>query len=226
MFPDDLFQRNQAFVAHREASPLPHPDAVPLAVVTCFDPRLDSLLRPALGLDDDQGFFLRTPGAFVAPESSALRSLAIAVFMMKVRRIFVLGHSSCRMALFDTNTFIDTFRAREVRREAFGDGDLRTWAGAIANPRQGVLASASAIAAAPFLPDDLEIAAGVLDDTTGKIDVVLRPNEVPAALTSATQNPKTTNSDALEVESVEASELSMSSFIKDVANIKSDEEER
>ncbi|HEX9737454.1 MAG TPA: carbonic anhydrase [Thermoanaerobaculia bacterium] len=183
MFVDDLLERNRAFVARRQAQPLPPVEAVRLAVVGCYDPRLDPLLRPSLGLAEGQGFLFRTAGALVNAEGRTLRSLALAVYLFNVREIFVLGHTSCRMAAFDTAAFIEAFRRRGVPREGFGAGDLRAWAGAIASPRQGVLTSAAAIAAAPFLPRDLAIAGGVLDDATGEIEVVLRPGETVAAQT-------------------------------------------
>ena len=63
MWIDDLLERNGEFVQGRAARPLPRVEAVPLAVVACYDPRLDSLLRPALGLAEGDGFMLRTAGA-------------------------------------------------------------------------------------------------------------------------------------------------------------------
>lgn len=183
MFPDELSEKNRAWAAGRAAQPLPPAEAVRLAVVACYDPRLDPLLRPALGLAEGQGFLFRSAGARVTEDGRTLRSLAMAVYMFQVREILVLGHSSCRMAAFETRDFVAAFRARGVQREAFGDQDLRTWAGAIASPRQGVIESAAAIAEAPFLPRDLAIAGAVLDDTTGRIEVVLRPDEpIPDAI--------------------------------------------
>ncbi len=177
MFLDELLKRNRAFVKRHPAKPLPTAEAVSLAVVGCFDPRLDSMLRPALGLAEDEGFLLRTAGASVSATNGALRSLALAVYLFDVRRVLILGHSSCRMASFPTEEFIDAFRSRGVDREAFDDSDLRTWAGALASPRDGVLASLAAISEAPFLPDDLELAGAVLDDTTGQLEVVAKPGE-------------------------------------------------
>ncbi|MCP4663474.1 MAG: hypothetical protein GY856_49445 [bacterium] len=181
MFPSEILERNRAYVDQRTPEPLPAVEAVPLAIVSCFDPRLDPLLRPALGLREGEGFFLRTAGALLSPGDGALRSLAVAVYLFEVRQILIVGHTSCRMASFPTTSFIDAFRRRGVAREAFGDDDLRRWAGAIANPRQGVLATAAAIAGAPFLPRDLTIAGTVLDDTTGRLELVLRPDQRPSA---------------------------------------------
>jgi len=181
MFPDEILERNRAYVEQRTPEPLPAVEAVGLAIVTCFDPRLDPLLRPALGLREDEGFFLRTAGAMLFPDDRTLRSLAVAVYLLEIRQILIVGHTSCRMASFSTSSFIDAFRRRGVAREAFGDGDLRRWAGAIPSPRRGVLATAAAIADAPFLPAEMTIAGAVLDDTTGRLELVLRPDQRPAA---------------------------------------------
>ncbi|MCP3961774.1 MAG: carbonic anhydrase [bacterium] len=177
MLIDDLLKRNAAFVEGRAARPLPRAEQVPLAVVACYDPRLDALLRPALGLAEGEGFMLRTAGAAVPPTSHLLRSLAVAVYLFEVEEVVIVGHSSCRMASFPTDDFISAFRRRGVGRETFGAGDLRRWAGAIATPREGVLATAAAITGAPFLPPDLAIAGAVLDDESGRLEVILRPGE-------------------------------------------------
>jgi len=190
-FPDDLLERNLDFAAGRDARPLPPVEAIPLAVVACYDPRLDPLLEPALGVREGQIFLFRAAGAVVRPDTGLLRSLAMAVYMFDVRQVLVLGHSSCRMAQFTTSQFIDTFRARGVRRDAFGDGDLRAWAGAVPSPRDGVLGSVAAIAEAPFLPSDLEIAGAILDDASGEIELVVRPGEQ-----AAVRNPETAPEDA------------------------------
>ncbi len=175
MFLDDLLERNRAYAGGRKSEPLPPAEAISLAVVGCFDPRLDAMLRPALGLGEGEGFMLRTAGAVVTPAS--LRSLTLAVYLFEVERVLVVGHSSCKMAHFPTDAFIDAFRSRGVRRQAFGATDLRTWTGAIANPRQGVLSSIAAISEAPFLPADLTLAGAVLDDASGKLEVVFRPGD-------------------------------------------------
>ncbi len=179
---DDLLERNRAFAAGRTPQPLPAAEAVSLAIVACFDPRLDPLLRPALGLGEGEGFMLRTAGAVIAPGSQTLRNLALAVYLFEVDLVLIVGHSSCRMASFPTGELIDGFRRRGVSREAFGTGDLRHWAGAIATPRDGVQASAAAIAAAPFLPSDLAVCGAVLDDASGALELILRPGEpLPSA---------------------------------------------
>jgi len=177
-----ILDSNRAFLRGRKPAPLPPPETMRLAVVTCYDPRLDPLLLPALGLSPGEAFLLRTAGALVQPASSSLRSLMLAVFMFGVTEILIVGHTSCRMARFDTAAFVASFRGRGVPREAFGAEDLRAWAGAIADPRRGVQSSVANVLAAPYLPRDLAVSGAVLDDTTGALEVVDRSAEAVAGV--------------------------------------------
>src|SRR5262245_28793304 len=171
---DRILEHNRAFVARTAAREFPPAEQKRLAVVACYDPRLDVLLWPALGLTPGEAFMLRTAGALVAPKGGVMRSLGLAVFMFGVTEIVVVGHAACRMAQFKNNEFVDLFRARGVPREAFGPDDLREWAGAIQDPVRGVQASIRNIAAAPYLPKDVSVSGFVLDEATGELKLVQR----------------------------------------------------
>ena len=173
----EVLERNRAFLQGRAARPLPSPESVSLVAVACYDPRLDAFLRPALGLDDGRAFLIRSAGAVVAPSGDPLRSIALATYLFDAEEVLVVGHTSCRMAAFETARFIDAFRARGVARDAFGEADLRQWAGAIHDPAAGVRASVAALRAAPCLPKDLRVSGVVLDDSTGGLAVVVKPAE-------------------------------------------------
>ena len=184
MHLEGILERNRAFVRDRTPAPLPPPGKMDLAVVACYDPRLDGLLLPALGLSPGAAFLIRTGGALVRPSGGTLRNLGLAAFLFGITDVLVVGHTSCRMAGFDTSAFIEAFRRRGVPREAFGPEDLRAWAGAIPDPRRGVQMSVASILAAPFLPRDLTVAGLLLDDASGTLEVVVSPGESPAALTA------------------------------------------
>lgn len=188
-FLDAIVERNRVFVAGRAAQPLPPVEQLRLAVVACYDPRLDALFQPALGYAPGKTFLFRTAGALVQPSGATLRSLSMAVYMFGVTEVLVVGHTSCRMAAFETTEFIETFRRRGVTRDAFGPNDLREWAGAIASPRHGVEISVANIVAAPFLPRDLAVAGVVLDDETSALEVVVRPGETVVATAAPAQEP-------------------------------------
>jgi len=177
----EILERNRAFLAGRASKPLPPPESIHQLILACYDPRLDQLLHDALGLDHGDEFLVRSAGAVVTPSGDPLRSIALAVYLFDVKAIAVVGHTSCRMAAFETSAFIDLFRRRGVRREAFGHEDLRAWAGAIAGPARGVQASVAVLRGASCLPRDLEVGGLVLDDATGALEVVVRPDEVVSA---------------------------------------------
>jgi carbonic anhydrase len=180
MLLDAILERNRAYLDGRERRAWPPNPRVQLAVVACYDPRLDEMIPEAIGIQPGEAFVFRTAGAFLREGSASLRSLAMAIYFFDVNHVLVMGHRSCRMANFDTPGFIDAFRKRGVAREAFGSEDLRAWAGAIADPRRGVETTVANLRAAPFLPKDLSIAGVVLDDETGELEVVVRPGEEPA----------------------------------------------
>ncbi len=177
MLLDRILERNREYARGREVRPLPPPEVVRLALVACYDPRLDALLLPALGLGPGEAIVLRTAGAALGPDGPAMRSLALGVFLFGVTDVVVLGHTSCRMARFDTSEFIESFRGRGVPREAFGSEDLRQWAGAIPDPKRGVAWTVEAIRSAPFLPRDLAVSGLVLDDANGALETVVGPRD-------------------------------------------------
>jgi len=181
MLVDDILERNRGWVRGRRPQPLPPVATLRLAVVACYDPRLDPLLLPALGLEPGQAFLLRSAGALLQPGSNTMRSLGVAMFMFGVTEVLVVGHAACRMAAFDTAAFIEEFRRRGVPREAFGDDSLRTWAGAIPSVREGVVQSVTALREAVFVPKDVRVAGVVLDETTGALELVVRPDDAMAA---------------------------------------------
>lgn len=174
MVLDDVIAANQVWARGRSPRPLADDGGVGVAVVSCYDPRLDAILVDALGLVPGQAVLLRTAGARIPRSGDPLRSLALACFRYGIRDVLVVGHSTCRMAAFNASDFIDRFRSRGVPRSAFGDEDLRAWVGAEADPRSGVLASLAAIREAPFLPKDLVLAGAVLDESTGLLEIVHR----------------------------------------------------
>lgn len=178
---DEILERNRHFTAGKRAEPSRAPDSFPLIVVTCLEPAVDPLL-PALGLEAGEALWFRTAGAFVPGGSRTLRTLMVAVFLFDAREVVVLGHSSCRLASFDTSSFIDVFRARGVARESFGTHDLREWAGAIPSPRRGVELSVQNILSEPTRPKELPVSGAVLDDVSSAlspVSVSSAPSEAP-----------------------------------------------
>ena len=177
MFFDEVLASNQAFIRGRQSRPVAEPDPRHLAVLSCYDPRIDDLIRSSLGLAMGEAILVRSAGAGIRATGDPLRSLALAIYMFDVRETIVLGHTSCRMSRFENLAFVEAFRARGVARDAFGSEDLREWVGAIRNPAAGVRESVSVIRAAQCLPRDLVVSGLLLDDASGAVTVIVRPDE-------------------------------------------------
>lgn len=177
MLLDEVLERNRTFVRGGKVPPLASEPAARAIVVACFDPRLDDLLLPSLGMRPGEAIVLRTAGALVRPGNDPLRSITVAVHRFGIRDVLVVGHAGCLMAAFDTAVFIDSFRKSGVARDGFGPEDLRTWAGALASPAAGVEASVAAIRNARTLPHDLIVVGLLLDEKTGSLKTVVRPDQ-------------------------------------------------
>jgi carbonic anhydrase len=184
MLLDAILEQNRAFVRGRESRPFPAPEQIQALFVACYDPRLDPLLRPALGIVPEKSILLRTAGALVRPDGDPLRSITLGVHLFGVTDVYVVGHAACRMAAFSSPAFIDAFRARGVPREAFGAQDLREWTGAFNDPKLAIEASVRTLASAPTLPSDLVAGGLLLDETNGALEVIVQPTPL-ATLRSA-----------------------------------------
>ena len=74
-------------------------ESLPLAALTCIDPRLNKLFPGSLGLAEEQFIWLRNAGNVItSPTSSTVRSLAIAIFLKGAKEVAVIGHTDCKMA--------------------------------------------------------------------------------------------------------------------------------
>src|SRR2546430_14574176 len=71
-------------------------DELPLAALTCIDPRLNSLFPQVLGLRPEDFVWLRNAGNIVTgPVSSTVRALSLACLIKGAREIAIIGHTDC-----------------------------------------------------------------------------------------------------------------------------------
>ena len=70
MHLEEILRRNRNYRQARPPRPLPPPQSESLAVIACYDPRLDGMLRPALGLGESEGLLLRGQGPCLAARVS------------------------------------------------------------------------------------------------------------------------------------------------------------
>ncbi|MGH8941121.1 MAG: beta-class carbonic anhydrase, partial [Actinomycetes bacterium] len=90
----DVLAANSTFAAGFRAAPLAARAAKELAVLTCFDSRIDPLRM--LGLAPGDAKILRNAGGRVTED--VLRTLVVAVHLLDVRRVMIVEHTHCRVA--------------------------------------------------------------------------------------------------------------------------------
>src|SRR5882672_11643141 len=68
--------------------------SLPLVALTCIDVRLNPLMPSVLGIPEDQFIWLRNAGNIITgPNSSTMRSLALACAVKGAEEIAIIGHT-------------------------------------------------------------------------------------------------------------------------------------
>ncbi len=159
---DDLLDANAAYAKTFAEAGLAPVAARGVAILTCFDSRIEPLRM--LGLAKGDAKILRNAGARVTDD--VLRTLVLATYLLGVDRVFVVPHTRCRMAenseedihrVILDRAGVDT-RSLEFRTERDQVGALR-----------GDLVR---IRAYPLLPRDLAVGGAVYDVETGQLDPI------------------------------------------------------
>ena len=93
----DVLAANEAYAREFRLAGLESRAAKGLAVLTCFDSRIEPLTM--LGLAPGDAKILRNAGARVTDD--VLRTLVLASYLLGVDRAMVVAHTKCRMAAGD-----------------------------------------------------------------------------------------------------------------------------
>ena len=95
---EEMLRYNREFVARKgyeEFRTSKYPDKK-IAIVTCMDTRLTTLLPSALGLKNGDVKIIKNAGGTITnPFDSTMRSLLVAVYELGVEEIMVIGHTGC-----------------------------------------------------------------------------------------------------------------------------------
>jgi carbonic anhydrase len=159
---EDLLAANRRYARSFRLAGLDPRAAKQFALVTCIDSRIEPLA--ALGLAPGDSKILRNAGGRVTDDM--LRSLAIAVALLGVRRIAVMHHTSCAMG---------GRTDRELRTAVLGTATAAdgVWLGAMPDEAAALLADVEAVRRSPLIPARVVVAGWVYDVETGAIEPVL-----------------------------------------------------
>jgi carbonic anhydrase len=112
---DELLRRNAAYAAGFAAGGLSAPPALPVAVLTCMDARIDP--HRMLGLAEGDAHVIRNAGGVA--NDDAIRSLVISQRKLGTREVLVILHTDCGMRTFVEDVFAEQLEAETGVRPAW-----------------------------------------------------------------------------------------------------------
>lgn len=173
---DELLDGNRRFRAKEwdpTDSDLGAPPAKRLAVVACMDTRYN--VEKVLGLAHGDAKIIRNAGNMI--DDGTLRSLLVAVHLLKVERIAVMGHTRCGMTLVGRGDFQIANSINETTGIALNEvmrPDFQRWLGGFTDVAENVRRSLDILRNHPYLPDTVELIGLVYDNANGRVDPVDR----------------------------------------------------
>lgn len=149
-----------------------------LAILTCMDTRLTTLLPAALGLKNGDAKIIKNAGGLVlSPFDSAMRSLLVGIYELGVNQIMVVHHSECgachmsgkemKRLMFERGIPLE--RIETIERAGF---DVEYWLEGFHDTEASVRRTVDAIVNNPLVPSDVVVRGFVIDSTTGALSVV------------------------------------------------------
>jgi carbonic anhydrase len=170
---DAIVEANHRALAGDPAAGL-HPTdftcSLPVAALTCIDPRLNPLFPDILGLPKEQFVWLRNAGNIIhGPLTSTMRSLALACAIKGAREVAIIGHTDCHVGQTTTYKLTEAFRELGVERSKLPE-NLTEYFGLFASERQNVLTSVEHVRHSPLIGRKIPVHGLMVDVHTGKIE--------------------------------------------------------
>ena len=177
---DTMLEFNKGFVERKEYEAY-RTDKLPdkkLAVLSCMDTRLTSLLPAALNLKNGDVKIIKNAGAAIMhPFGSTMRSLLMCVYELGVREIAVVGHHDCGMQHLDPSAMKRRMRERGIPEERIRlveslGVNLDAWLTGFDSPTDSVRRTVAFIRNHPLMPGDILIRGFLMDPETGAVEAV------------------------------------------------------
>src|SRR5580700_8075995 len=124
---------------------------LPVVALTCIDPRLSRMFPGVLALPDEQFIWLRNAGNIITgPQTSTMRSIALACAVKGGREIALIGHTDCKIRHLTIGELTERFRALGVERRQLPE-NLTDYFGVFASERQNVVRGVDFIRQSPLI---------------------------------------------------------------------------
>lgn len=158
----DALAANSEYVTSFEYSELTGVAQRGLAIVTCMDSRITPLA--AVGMHSGDAKILRNAGARVTED--VLRTLVLATYLLGVKRILIMPHTNCRMAMGDEADI------HELIQNEFGTDTRSLEFRTVSDQTKALITDVNRVRAYPLLNKGTVVGGAIYDVATGKITPV------------------------------------------------------
>ena len=146
-----------------------------IAILTCMDTRLVTLLPAALGIRNGDVKLIKNAGAVVTnPFDSTIRSLLVAIYELGVNEIMVIGHTGCGVQGMDAGEMLHLMKERGIDDEHISlmrhcGIDLDSWLHGFDDTPSAILETIDLISNHPLVPKDVVVRGYMMDSVTGEL---------------------------------------------------------
>ena len=145
-------------------------DSLPIAALTCIDPRLNPLIPNVLGIPEDQFIWLRNAGNIITgPTSSTTRSLSLACAVKNAEEIVIIGHTDCLVCKTSTTQLLERLKNLGIERHMLPD-NLTEYFGMFSSERQNVIKGCDLVRNSPLIGLKIPVHGLLIDIETGKLE--------------------------------------------------------
>ena len=177
---DEILKFNEEFVAKEGYKPYitsKYPDKK-IAIVTCMDTRLVTLLPAALGIKNGDVKMIKNAGGVINdPWDSIVRSILVGIYELGVNEIMIIGHTECGVQGMNAEEMIHLMEKRGISKDTVSlvkrcGIDLDKWFKGFDDSVESVKDSVDLVRNHPFVPADVKVAGYIMDSTTGKLSPI------------------------------------------------------
>ena len=177
---EEMMKFNEEFVANEGYKPYitsKYPDKK-IAIVTCMDTRLVTLLPAALGIKNGDVKMIKNAGGVIDnPFDSTMRSILVGVYELGVNEVMIIGHTECGVQGMKAGEMYHLMEKRGIPADVIATIkrcgiDLDKWLTGFAETEKAVKESVDLVRNHPLLPKDVIVRGFMMDSTTGKLTKV------------------------------------------------------
>ncbi len=172
---EEILRYNRQFVERKEYEKFltsKYPDKK-IAIVTCMDTRLVSLLPAALGIKNGDVKMIKNAGGTITnPFDSTVRSLLVAIYELGVNEIMIIGHTGCGVQGMNAAEMLEEMRNRGISEEHINlmkhcGIDLDNWLHGFDDTATAVSETVDLIRNHPLIPESVAVAGYIMNSEPG-----------------------------------------------------------